>query len=84
MTDNTRDYTGRRLGVPVYSLLGGKVRDKVAVYAWIGGDRPKDVEEQALVPTLLQLGHWLSHPISPVFQPRGLTFFVNIHYDMIV
>lgn len=53
MTDRTRDGTGRRLGVPVYSLLGGKVRDKVAVYAWIGGDRPKDVEEQALVPALL-------------------------------
>lgn len=53
MTDKTRDGTGRRLGVPVYSLLGGKVRDKVAVYAWIGGDRPNDVKEQALVPALL-------------------------------
>lgn len=49
MTDNPRDNTARRLGVPIYSLLGGKVRNKVAVYAWIGGDRPKDVEAQALV-----------------------------------
>lgn len=39
--------SGRRLGVPVYQLLGGKVRNKVAVYAWIGGDRPSDVTEQA-------------------------------------
>ncbi|KAI5781677.1 enolase C-terminal domain-like protein [Peziza echinospora] len=41
------DLKARKLGVPIYSLLGGKVRDKVAVYAWIGGDRPADVELQA-------------------------------------
>ncbi|KAI5847859.1 enolase C-terminal domain-like protein [Morchella snyderi] len=41
------DLKARKLGVPIYSLLGGKVRNKVAVYAWIGGDRPGDVEEQA-------------------------------------
>jgi galactonate dehydratase len=38
---------GRTLGVPVYELLGGQVRHKVQVYAWIGGDRPKDVEVAA-------------------------------------
>ncbi|RAL05938.1 mandelate racemase/muconate lactonizing enzyme family protein [Aspergillus ibericus CBS 121593] len=41
------DLKGRRLGVPVYQLLGGKVRNKVQVYAWIGGDRPSDVEVAA-------------------------------------
>lgn len=39
--------TARRLGVPIYELLGGKVRTKLRVYAWIGGDRPADVEAQA-------------------------------------
>ncbi|RHZ56900.1 uncharacterized protein CDV56_102418 [Aspergillus thermomutatus] len=38
------DLKGRRLGVPVHQLLGGKVRNKLSVYAWIGGDRPDDVE----------------------------------------
>ncbi|OXV06834.1 hypothetical protein Egran_05399 [Elaphomyces granulatus] len=38
------DLKGRRLGVPIHQLLGGKVRNKVSVYAWIGGDRPSDVE----------------------------------------
>lgn len=33
--------------MPVYQLLGGKVRNKIAVYAWIGGDRPKDIEVAA-------------------------------------
>ena len=37
----------RKLGVPIYELLGGKMRNKLKVYAWIGGDRPADVLEQA-------------------------------------
>ncbi|KAB5540249.1 enolase C-terminal domain-like protein [Coniochaeta sp. 2T2.1] len=42
------DLKARKLGVPIYQLLGGKLRDKIKVYAWIGGDRPGDVETQAL------------------------------------
>jgi len=41
------DLKARKLNVPLYSLIGGKVRDKIQVYAWIGGDRPGDVEIQA-------------------------------------
>jgi len=41
------DIKGKRLGVPVWQLLGGQVRDRVDVYAWIGGDRPGDVAEAA-------------------------------------
>ena len=43
------DLKGRALGVPVWQLLGGRVRDRVPVYAWIGGDRPSDVTEAARV-----------------------------------
>jgi galactonate dehydratase len=32
------DILGKSLGQPVYSLLGGKVRDKVKVYRWAGGN----------------------------------------------
>mgnify|MGYP005850194017 CR=1 FL=1 len=28
------DLAGRALGVPVYRLLGGKLRDKIAIYVW--------------------------------------------------
>lgn len=41
------EIIARNLGVPIYELLGGKVRDKVKVYAWIGGDKPEDVKSQA-------------------------------------
>jgi galactonate dehydratase len=37
------DIKGKRLGVPVYELLGGAVREKMRVYAWIGGDRPTEL-----------------------------------------
>ena len=41
------DIKGKGLGVPVYELLGGAVRDKMKVYGWIGGDRPAKVAEAA-------------------------------------
>lgn len=41
------DLKGRALGVPVWELLGGKVRDNIEVYAWIGGDKPDDVGQAA-------------------------------------
>jgi galactonate dehydratase len=41
------DIKGKALGVPVHELLGGKVRDKIRVYSWIGGDRPGETAAQA-------------------------------------
>ncbi|KAF9031720.1 enolase C-terminal domain-like protein [Hymenopellis radicata] len=42
------DIKGKKMGVPVYELLGGMVRDRVKVYGWIGGDHPSDVMKAAL------------------------------------
>jgi galactonate dehydratase len=42
------DIKGKALGVPVYELLGGKVRDKMKVYSWVGGDRPSEVVDHML------------------------------------
>jgi len=41
------DIKGKYHGVPIYDLLGGKVRDTIETYAWVGGDRPSDVAQQA-------------------------------------
>lgn len=41
------DLKGRSLGLPVWQMLGGKVRDKVRAYAWIGGDRPHEIADAA-------------------------------------
>jgi len=40
------DIKGKALGVPVYQLLGGLVRDRMKTYRWVGGDRPADLVEQ--------------------------------------
>lgn len=41
------DIKGKAAGLPVYQMLGGRARDKIRVYSWIGGDRPSDVVNQA-------------------------------------
>ena len=43
------DLKGRAVGLPAWEMLGGKVRDKVRSYAWIGGDRPHEIAEAAQV-----------------------------------
>ena len=41
------DLKGKALGVPVWQMLGGKVREKIRAYAWIGGDRPHEIGDAA-------------------------------------
>lgn len=41
------DLKGKRFGVPAWELLGGRVRDRVRAYAWIGGDRPHEIADAA-------------------------------------
>ncbi|MGF3056729.1 galactonate dehydratase [Microbacterium sp. YY-01] len=39
------DIKGKSLGVPVYELLGGRVRDSIRAYGWVGGDDPAEVAD---------------------------------------
>ncbi|MBC7989307.1 MAG: galactonate dehydratase [Luteimonas sp.] len=49
------DIKGKTLGVPVHELLGGRVRDRMKTYRWVGGDRPADIIAQ--MKTLQALGY---------------------------
>lgn len=40
------DIAGKTYGAPVHALLGGPVRERVRVYAWVGGDEPAELTEQ--------------------------------------
>ncbi|WP_328991878.1 galactonate dehydratase [Kribbella sp. NBC_01245] len=40
------DIAGKVYDAPVHALLGGRVRDRVRVYAWVGGDEPGEVADQ--------------------------------------
>lgn len=41
------DLKGQAHNMPVWQMMGGRVREKVQAYAWIGGDRPDDIAEAA-------------------------------------
>ena len=41
------DIKGKFHDAPVHQLLGGQVRDRIRVYAWVGGDRPADIVSSA-------------------------------------
>jgi galactonate dehydratase len=41
------DLKGKAYDIPAWEMLGGKVRDKIRAYAWIGGDRPDEIESAA-------------------------------------
>ena len=41
------DIKGKYYDAPVHELLGGRVRDRMRIYQWIGGDRPSDVRKEA-------------------------------------
>ena len=41
------DIKGKQFGAPVYELLGGRARDRIRVYQWIGGDRPSELADKA-------------------------------------
>jgi galactonate dehydratase len=41
------DIKGKRHGLPIYEFLGGRVRNRIRAYAWIGGDSPAGVVEHA-------------------------------------
>ena len=42
------DIKGKFHDAPVHALLGGKVRNKIRSYCWIGGDRPSNLVADAL------------------------------------
>ena len=41
------DIKGKALGVPVYELMGGPVRQRMPVYVWTGGDRASTAAQDA-------------------------------------
>ena len=41
------DIKGKFYNAPIHQLMGGKARDTMKVYGWIGGDRPAEVGLEA-------------------------------------
>jgi len=64
------DIKGKALNVPVYELIGGMYRQKVKVYAWIGGGTPEACADAAL--KRIEEG-WGGLKFTP-FDPTGPGF----------
>jgi len=45
------DIKGKRLGVPIYDLMGGKTRDKVRCYVHVNGDTIEKLTQDAVLKT---------------------------------
>ncbi|ATW89390.1 galactonate dehydratase [Halohasta litchfieldiae] len=43
------DIKGKQYDAPVYELLGGRARDRIPVYQWVGGDTPEEVAAAAQI-----------------------------------
>ena len=43
------DIKRKKLGVPAWQLLGRKVRDRVRVSRWVGGDSPSEIVSAVIV-----------------------------------
>ena len=43
------DIKGKFYNAPIHQLIGGKARDSIRIYSWIGGDRPADVGKAAKI-----------------------------------
>ena len=63
------DIKGKHYGAPVYELLGGRARDRVRVYQWVGGETPESVAESAVA--AVEQGY-RTVKLSAVSQPRPI------------
>jgi galactonate dehydratase len=50
------DLTGKALGVPIYQLLGGKMRDRVRIYCDSGTDNRDDPKSKEFIAQIIDLG----------------------------
>ena len=62
------DISGKAAGLPVYMLLGGKIRDKIRVYQSPGGNGPAELAANAK--TLIQKYGYTAVKIGPI-PPGG-------------
>src|SRR5579883_2430524 len=63
------DILGKSLGVPIYQLLGGACRDRVRMYAHLGGRSPEEIAERARA--LVEAGY-TALKMGPFVAPDGI------------
>ncbi len=68
------DIKGKRLGVPIYDLMGGKTRDRVRCYMHVHGDTPEALAKDALAKA--------KQGFTAVrFSPWGPNYYMHKSYE---
>ena len=67
------DIKGKRLGVPIYDLMGGKTRDKVRCYVHVRGDSVEQLAHDAVLKARLGF-------TAVRFSPWGRDFYLHKSY----
>lgn len=73
------DVAGKAAGVPVYKLLGGKVRDSVRVY---NGSIRTEVKEQTPEAYAAHVRHMKEHPYGFSLVKVGIGFHSRMKHDV--
>jgi len=67
------DIKGKAFGVPVYELLGGRMRDKVRLYAWVKGRNAAEFVEQSIA--RVEQGYTAIGHLNPFLDDADSTHF---------
>jgi galactonate dehydratase len=67
------DIKGKRLGVPIYDLMGGKTREKVRCYVHVRGDTIEELTQDAALKTRQGF-------TAVRFAPWGRDFYLHKSY----
>ena len=75
------DVFGKVVGMPVWKLLGGKVRDRIRVYTGTGGNEPSECAERAIKAVeegflAVKMGA-TPRPVRFVDTPKTIDFMVS-------
>ena len=64
------DIKGKYFNAPIHQLIGGRARDTIKLYTWIGGDRSSDVAGAVTrAEVLLNLGREIRNPLLDLSRP---------------
>ncbi len=71
------DILGKSVGLPIYQLLGGKVRDKIKVFANVVGKTPKEFGESAAEQVAAGYLSLRTQPFLPDFEKQTPTQIIG-------
>jgi galactonate dehydratase len=77
------DAKGKRLGVPVWELLGGRVRDRIRLYLIIDGDSPDELAHNARVAAEEGYTAIKLEPLPPGYQDMTLPRLTEIAVEYV-